>query len=132
MDKIKTHIRKNDIVQVVAGEGTGKIKANSGSDRGKRAKVLSVDNTKSRAKVQGLNMVFRHLKQSRDPNKPAGGRMEKEAPMALSRLMLVCPKCDEATRVGIRSEIQEREGGKTKVKRVRVCKKCGADMPARD
>lgn len=129
---VKTHIRKNDTVQVIAGKGSGSVKANSGDGRGKRGKVLEVDKSRGRAKVQGLKIVFRHLRQSKDPQKPGGGRTEKEAPIALSNLMLVCPKCDEATRVGVRLEKQEREGGKVKSKRIRVCKKCGGDIPERD
>ena len=132
MESVKTRIRKNDIVQVMAGRGSGKVKADSGSDRGKRGKVIEIDRDSNRAKVQGLKMMFRHLKQSKDPQKPGGGRIEKEAPIALANLMLVCPKCDEATRIGIRQDKQEREGGKVKTKRIRVCKKCGADIPDKD
>ncbi len=132
MEMVKTRIRKNDIVQIIAGKGNGVIKADSGADRGKRGKVIEIDREKNRAKVQGLKMVYRHLKQSKDPQKPGGGRVEQEAPIALSNLLLVCPKCDEATRVGVRMEKQEREGGKVKTKRIRVCKKCGADIPERD
>jgi large subunit ribosomal protein L24 len=132
METVKTRIRKNDIVQVMAGSESGKAAADSGADRGKRGKVLEIDRTKNRAKVQGVKMVYRHLPQSKDPNKPGGGRIEKEAFIALPNLALVCPKCDEATRVGVRSEKQEREGGKIKTRRVRVCKKCGADILERD
>ncbi len=132
MSTVKTRIRKNDTVQVMAGRGSGKVKADSGTDRGQRGKVLEIDRDKNRAKVQGIKMIFRHLKQSRDPQKPGGGRIEKEGSIALSNLMIVCPKCDEATRIGTRLETQEREGGKVKTKRVRVCKKCGADIPAKD
>lgn len=126
--KVKTHIRKNDRVQIMTGRGSGKVAAASGEERGKRGKVLEIDRVSGRAKVQGLRMVFRHQKQSRDPNRPGGGRIEKEAPIALSNLMIVCPKCDEATRIGIRMEEVERDGQK-KTKRIRVCKKCKADIP---
>ena len=132
METTKTRIRKNDIVQVLAGGDGGKVKADSGADRGKRGKVLEIDRTKNKAKVQGVKMVYRHLPVSKDPNKPGGGRIEKEAFINLSNLAIVCPKCDEATRVGVRSEKQEREGGKVKTKRIRVCKKCGADIAERD
>ena len=127
----KTRIRKNDIVQVIAGRGVGK-KSGSSEDRGKRGKVLSVDRDAGRATVQGLKMVFRHQKQSRDPNRPNLGRIEKEAPIAISNLMVVCPKCDAPTRIGVRVESQERAGGSTKTKRIRVCKSCGADLPERE
>lgn len=132
METVKTRIRKNDIVQVMAGADGGMVAADSGSGRGKRGKVLEIDRAKNRAKVQGVKMVFRHLPVSKDPNRPGGGRVEKEAFISLSNLMIVCPKCDAATRVGVRSEKQEREGGQVKTKRVRVCKKCGADIVERD
>ena len=132
MEMVKTRIRKNDIVQVMAGSDGGKAAADAGSERGKRGKVLEIDRVKNRAKVQGVRMVFRHLKQSKDPNKPGGGRIEKEAFIPLPNLMLVCPKCDAATRTGIRAEKQEREGGKVKTRRIRTCKKCGADILERD
>lgn len=132
METIKTRIRKNDIVQVMSGSEGGRAAADSGADRGKRGKVLEIDRAKNRVKIQGVKMVFRHLPVSKDPNRPGGGRIEKEAFIALSNVMLVCPKCDEATRTGIRSEKQEREGGKVKTRRIRVCKKCGADITERD
>ncbi len=132
METVKTRIRKNDIVQVTSGSEGGKVASDSGADRGKRGKVLEVDRDKNRVKIQGVKMVFRHRPLSKDPNRPGGGRVEKEAFISLSNVQLVCPKCDEATRVGVRSEKQEREGGKVKTRRVRVCKKCGADILERD
>ncbi len=132
METVKTRIRKNDIVQVLAGADGGKVKADAGAERGKRGKVLEIDRANNRAKVQGVKMIYRHLPVSKDPNRPGGGRIEKEAFVNLSNLAVVCPKCDEATRVGIRSEKQEREGGAVKTKRVRVCRKCGADIAARE
>lgn len=132
METTKTRIRKNDIVQVMTGADGGKVKADSGADRGKRGKVLEIDRERNLAKVQGVKMIYRHLPQSKDPSKPGGGRIEKEAFVNLSNLMVVCPKCDEATRIGIRSEKQECEGGKVKTRRIRVCKKCGADVLERD
>ena len=128
-DRIKTRIRKNDVVQVIAGRGSGPRAG--GADRGKRGKVISVDREKNRAVVQGVRKVYRHLRQSRDPNRPGGGRIEKDGAVHLSNLMLVCPKCDAPTRIGTRMEAQER-GGKTKTRRIRVCKKCGVDIPDRE
>ncbi|MCD7897677.1 MAG: 50S ribosomal protein L24 [Planctomycetaceae bacterium] len=128
----KTRIRKNDIVQVMAGSDGGKVAADSGNDRGKRGKVLEIDREKNRAKVQGVKMIYRHLPVSKDPNKPGGGRIQKEAYVNLSNLAVVCPKCDAATRIGIREDKQERDGGKVKTKRIRVCKKCGGDIAPRD
>lgn len=134
MAKVKTRIRKNDLVQVIAGRGAGKVAVKEGGDtaeRGVRGKVLDVDRESGRALVQGAKMVYKHQRSSRDPSRPNAGRIEKEAPVDLSNLMIVCPKCDMPTRVGIRSEKHEREGGKVKERRIRVCKKCGADIPER-
>ena len=123
MKIVKTRIRKNDIVQVMSGAAGGRVAADSAGERGSRGKVFAIDRSRNRAKVQGVRMVFRHLPRSKDPSKPGGGRTEKEAFIPLSNLMLVCPRCDEATRVGIRLDKQEREGGQVKTRRVRVCKK---------
>jgi large subunit ribosomal protein L24 len=121
----KPRIHKNDIVQIIAGKGTGARNASGG----RRGKVLEVDAGAGRAKVQGLRMVFRHQKQSRDPNRPGGGRTEREGTIELSNLMIVCPKCDRPTRIGMRLEARSAAGGKEKTRRVRVCKKCKADVP---
>lgn len=134
ISKTRTRIRTSDLVQVISGVGVGKVSVADGEDvkeRGLRGKVLSLDLIKGRACVQGLKMQFKHQRASRDPNRPNVGRIETEGPIMLSNLMLVCPKCDEATRIGIRIEKQEREGGKVKSRRIRVCKKCGADIPER-
>jgi large subunit ribosomal protein L24 len=103
---LKKHplIKKNDRVTVLGGKEKGKIGA-----------VLKVDQKKGRAIVEKINMVKRH---SRPGGKTAkGGIIEKESPIHLSNLMLVCNKCAEPTRIGKR--ILE-DGTK-----VRVCKKCG-------
>ena len=130
----RTRIRRNDTVQVIGGEGTGRRRIAAGEDpklRGLRGKVLRVDQDAGTATVQGIKMVFKHQRASRDPSRPGGGRIEKESPIHLSNLMLICPACDQATRVGVRLERHERAGGAVKAKRIRVCKKCGADVPER-
>ena len=97
-------IKKNDKVIVLTGKEKGKI-----------GTTLKVDSEKSRAVVEKINMVKRH---SRPGGKQAqGGIIEKEAPLHVSNLMLVCGKCAEPTR--IRKRILE-DGSK-----VRVCKQCG-------
>lgn len=104
MAKMKFHIKKNDKVMVIAGKEKGKIGA-----------VLSIIPLKERAIVEKLNIVKRH---TRAGGKSArGGIIEKEAPIHISNLMLVCGKCAEAARVG--KKILE-DGSK-----VRFCKKCG-------
>jgi len=81
------HIRVNDIVQVIAGD-----------DKGKRGKVLRVDRPNSKVTVQGVNLVYRHLKPSR--NNPQGGRLSKEMPMDASNVQLIDPSTNKPTRVG--------------------------------
>jgi large subunit ribosomal protein L24 len=101
------HIRRDDIVEVLTGD-----------DKGTRAKVLRVDTQKQRAVVEGVNRVFKHMKRSK--KSPQGGRLEIEAPVHMSNLLVVCSKCDKGVRVGARLEA---DGSKH-----RVCRTCGADL----
>ena len=100
-------IKTNDQVEILAGK-----------DKGKTGKVLQVFPEDSRASVEGLNLLIKHLRPRREGEK--GQRIEFPAPLDMSNLMLVCPKCGKPTRVGY--EIREVEGGK-KVK-ARLCKQC--------
>lgn len=101
------HIRRDDTVVVIAGD-----------DKGSRAKVLNVEPRKGLAIVEGVNRVYKHLRRSR--KNPQGGRLEIEAPIHVSNLLVVCSKCDKGVRVGFR---READG-----KKHRVCRKCGADL----
>jgi large subunit ribosomal protein L24 len=101
------HIRRDDTVEVIAGE-----------DRGVRARVLRVDRGKGQAIVEGVNRVYKHLRRSR--RNPQGGRLEIEAPVDLSNLKVVCAKCDKGVRVGVRND----DDGTNH----RVCRACGADL----
>jgi large subunit ribosomal protein L24 len=83
------HIRINDIVEVIAGD-----------DKGKRGKVLSVDRANNKVTVQGVNLVYRHMKPSRV--NPQGGRLSKEMPMAAANVQLIDPSTNKPTRVGAR------------------------------
>jgi large subunit ribosomal protein L24 len=97
-------IKKDDKVIVISGKEKGKI-----------GTVLDVDVEKKRVVVEKVNMVKRH---SRPGGRQAqGGIIEKESPIHLSNVMLVCSKCAEPSRVGKR----KLEDGS----RIRVCKKCG-------
>jgi large subunit ribosomal protein L24 len=95
-------LRKNDTVQVLNGEF-----------RGKTGRIVKVFPEKMRALVEGINIVKRHTKPNRKTQQ--GGIVQKEAPMHLSNLMLVCPKTGKPTRTGV----SILEGGK----RVRFSKK---------
>src|SRR3989339_2143346 len=97
-------IRKNDTVKVLAGK-----------DRGKTGRVIMVLPKKDRALVEGVNYVKKHARQTRQDQK--GGIMQKEMPIHISNLMLMCKNCNKPARVEIR--IAEGDGTKT-----RVCKKC--------
>jgi len=96
-------IRKGDEVMVITGD-----------DQGKKGKVHRYYPREDRLVVEGVNMVKRHMKPR--ANIRQAGIIEREAPINVSDVMLVCPKCNKPTRVGFL--IME---GKSKV---RVCKKC--------
>jgi len=83
------YIRKDDVVEVIAG-----------NSRGTRGKVLRVLKAKNQVVVQGVNQVYRHLKPSK--RNPQGGRIQKEMPVDASNVMLVDPIANKPTRVGIR------------------------------
>jgi len=102
-------VRKNDLVQVLAGK-----------DRGKRGKVLRVIPKLGRVLVERLNLVKRHQKAGRSRTTQQGGIISKEAPLHVSNVGLVCAKCDRPVRTG-RSVLAD---GKT----VRICRRCGEVM----
>ncbi len=87
----------------------------TGKDKGKRGKVLFVDRKNMRLVVEGLNIVKKTRRPDRQNQK--GGIIDIEAPIHVSNVMVVCPKCDRAVKV----KKKELEDGK----RVRVCGKCG-------
>jgi len=90
----------------------------AGDDKGARAKVLRVDPRKGLAIIEGVNRVYKHLRKSR--KNPQGGRLEIEAPIRVSKLMVICSKCDKGVRVGFRTD--------DKGKKHRLCRKCGVDL----
>ncbi|MHC1783924.1 MAG: 50S ribosomal protein L24 [Anaerolineaceae bacterium] len=102
-------IRKGDQVEVITGRD---------EDKGKRGEVIKVVTEKGRVVVQSVNVRTKHQKQVQAQGRTVKpGKVRFEAPIDISNVMLVCPKCGKATRVGI-----SREGEKTK----RVCKHCSA------
>ena len=84
------------------------------SDKGARGKVIRVLPDKGRVVVAKVNMVKRHTKPSQAS---AGGIIEREAPLHISNVQFVCPKCDTGVRLGIKTL---EDGHK-----VRTCRKCG-------
>jgi large subunit ribosomal protein L24 len=103
----KMSIKKDDLVVVLAGK-----------DKGQRGKVLEVMPKDGKVVVEGINMVSRHTKPRKQGDQ--GGILKKAAPLYACKVMRVCPKCDKATRPA--STIKA-DGTK-----VRVCKKCGAEI----
>jgi len=97
------HVKMNDIVKILAGK-----------DKGKTGKVLKVYPIKKRAIVQGVNFTKKHARRSRQDEQ--GGIIQREAPLDLSNIAIVCKGCSQATRVG--SDVLK-DGS-----RVRYCKKC--------
>ncbi|MFW5888187.1 MAG: 50S ribosomal protein L24 [Patescibacteria group bacterium] len=100
-----------------------KVKITAGKDKGKTGKVLQVFPDRNKASLEGLNLLVKHLR----PNKKGetGQRVEFPAPMNISNLVLVCPKCGKITSRVSHSVIEKKTGEKSRKKKARVCKKCG-------
>jgi len=103
----KVHVRKGDTVLVIAGK-----------DRGKRGKILRVLPEQQRVVVEGVNMIKKHVRPTREMMQ--GGIIDQEAPIHASNVALICTKCGQPTRYGKRVL----EDGR----KVRWCKKCGEDI----
>jgi len=89
------------------------VKVLSGKDKGKTGKILRVIPEKDRIIVEKVNLIKKH---KRPDQKVKGGILEKEAPLHVSKVGLLCSKCNKAVRV--RSKVMD-DG-----KKVRVCAKC--------
>lgn len=104
----KVNVKKNDQVLVIAGK-----------DRGVRGRVLRVLPGTRRAIVERVNMIKRHTR----PNPQRGiqgGIVEREAPIEVSNLMVICTSCGKPTRLGKKALADGRK--------VRVCKACDATL----
>jgi len=103
-------IKAGDVVEVIRGE-----------DRDMRGSVRVVYPRKNKVLVEGVNIVIKHQRpMPAGRQQTPGGRIEREAPLDASNVMLVCPSCQERTRVGYTLI----EGGR----KMRVCKKCKAQI----
>jgi len=98
------HIRKDDIVEVIAGD-----------DASSTGRVLRVLPERGKVVVEGINRVYRHMRPSR--RNQQGGRLSKEMPVDVSNVLLVCTTCRRGVRVGRRVNAEGRKE--------RFCKKCG-------
>jgi large subunit ribosomal protein L24 len=106
---VKVKIRKGDTVEIISGRFV---------DKGKRGEVIKVLPDEGRVVVQGVNIRKKHQRQTQSRGRTLNpGVIEFEAPIDISNVMLVCPKCDEPTRVSIQRDEDEVR---------RLCKKCGA------
>ena len=102
-------IKAGDTVEVVRGE-----------DLGMRGTVRKVDPKKNKVIVEGVNIAIKHQRPvPAGRQQTQGGRIEVEAYIDASNVMLICPSCQERTRIGL-----SREGGLRK----RVCKKCKTEL----
>jgi large subunit ribosomal protein L24 len=101
--------------KIVSGD---EVMVISGKNKGQRGRVRTNLINKDRIVVEGVNIVRRHMKQGRARQ---AGIVEMEAPLHVSNVMLYCPSCNSATRVGFR---EAADGGKE-----RFCKKCDATIP---
>ena len=99
----KIHVKTGDTVKVISGE-----------EKGKQGKVVAVSPKEGKLIVEGVNMVSKHVKPRQMGQE--GGIIKTEGAMYASKVMLVCPKCNAATRVGRKVEDDSK---------LRVCKKCG-------
>ena len=108
-EPVRIELKKEDTVRVI-----------SGRDKGKEGRVLAINRETGRVLVEHVMMVKRHTR----PN-PArqikGGIAERESPIAVSNVMIVCPGCHKAVRIAHHVDIVA--GGKTR--RTRICRKCG-------
>lgn len=100
----KLHVKKGDKIIIL-----------SGKDKGKSGKIIQALPKKSKVVVEGLNTVKRHTKPSQ--NLPQGGIIVKEAALHSAKVMLVCPACDQPTRI--------KKTSLASGAMVRICKKCG-------
>jgi len=113
-------VKKGDTVQVVAGK-----------DRGKQGRVVEARPRDGRVIVENLNLVKRHRKPApiRDSSRMGGAQMtpggiiEKPSPIDISNVMLVCPTCNQASRIGV--HVKEIKG---EMVRVRFCKRCNEEI----
>ena len=103
----KMSIKKDDVVVVL-----------SGKDKGKQGKVLEVQPKAGKVIVEKVNVVSRHTKPRKQGDQ--GGILKKEAPIYACKVQRVCPKCNKPTRPAHKLLADG--------KKVRVCKKCGAEI----
>jgi large subunit ribosomal protein L24 len=109
---MKVKIRKGDTVEIMNGRS---------EDKGKRGEVIRVIPEESRVVVQGVNIRTKHQRQVQTRGRTINpGRVRFEAPIHISNVMLVCPKCGKPTRLSIQRDDNESAQ--------RMCKRCQASI----
>ena len=101
----KLHIKKNDQVKVIAGK-----------EKGKTGKILTVMPKKGCVIIEKVNFVKRHTRPSGQARQ--GGILEKEAPIHISNVMVVCNKCADPTRIGIDADVRVTHGAAYRIQLV--------------
>lgn len=90
-----------------------KVEIILGKDRGKNGKIIQVFPKELKVVVEGINIIKKHLRTNRRGEK--GQVIELSAPLAMSNVMLICPRCNKKVRVGYKIEGQKKQ---------RTCKQC--------
>ncbi|MFH0780114.1 MAG: 50S ribosomal protein L24 [Parcubacteria group bacterium] len=108
-------IRKGDKVQIIKGKDRVKRGKAGKSNVGK---VLAVLADREKVVVEGLNLRFKHVRPKKEGEK--GQRIEFPAPLGIGNVMLLCPKCNQPTRVGYKRLASDLKGAK----KIRICRKC--------
>ncbi len=111
--KAKLHVRRGDTVEVTTG-----------ASRGMRGRILRTIPSKGKVVIEGVNVHWKHLRRTREH--PTGGRIEIEAPVDASNVMLVCANrdCQKYDKPVRTRSVLDRDG-----KRKRACCKCGREIP---
>ena len=104
---MSVHVRRGDMVAVLGGK-----------ERGKRGKVLRVVPAAGRVLVEHVNMIKKHQRPTQKLRQ--GGIIEREGALALSNVLVVCPRCDKPSRLGVKILGDGRK--------VRTCRRCGESI----
>jgi len=111
-EPVRIDLKRDDTVKVI-----------SGRDSGKTGRVLRVDRETGKVLVEHVMMIKRHTRPN--PGKQIkGGIAERESPIGVSNVMIVCPGCNQAVRIA--HHVDHTPGGKAR--RTRVCRKCGQTL----
>ena len=108
------NVKKNDKVIVLAGK-----------DKGKTGEVISADPKGGKVIVQGVSVATKHQKARKQGEQSSIVKLE--TPIYACKVMVVCPKCGKPTRVA-HKKVEKTVSGEKKLKSVRVCKHCGAEL----